>query len=951
MSFLSRFARPAACALILMASPAAAQQIQDAPNDQEISQVGIALDRAGCRIGSVPVERERSGLYEVDDAICEFGQFDIKLDPEFAIVSMTSDGPQQDDGDAFEQASAEETDRVSEALDRFACSLEGASVEREGDALFEVDDVACEDGWYDVKLNGEFVVVSMTLDGAVETEQQPAPAPPPAAGPSPAPPPPPQLPAFDGRAVVTTDLNLRQRPTTDSQVVLVIPAGSNVPVYRCAFSYQWCEVGYNASYGWVASAYIRPTGRQQTVAEVGAQLGIPLVEVFLDTQPDIEPAADEVCFFTDFNYEGNAFCVVMGARNPALGPSWNDEISSILVGRDASVQVCEDNGYGGACEAFYNDTNRLPGAFNDVISSYRTPVPGSAGPIEPRQNEVCFYADFNYGGDAFCVTVGTSDNALGSQWNDRFSSIRVGGNASVEVCRDTGYQGGCATYRQNVAQLPSGQNDAISSYRTPAGDDQPEPPRGPSANEVCFYSDVDYQGEVFCAALGQSDDSLSAEWNDRISSIRVGANASVDACRDANFEGGCVAYRSNAAQLGDRNDTISSYRTPAEPDEPDEDEPRMPAADEVCFYADVNYGGEAFCARMGQSDDSLGGGWNDRISSIRVGANASVDVCRDANFEGGCAAYRSNAAQLGDWNDTISSYRTPAEPDQPDEDQPDQDQPDQDQPEQPAEQAGPGQVCFYADANYGGASFCTTMGRSAESLGNFNDRISSIQVGAGASVDVCRDVNYGGCTAFSSSAAQLGDLNDAISSFRTPAGAGDAPPPPQEDGGDSLLDGGLLPGDDGVLPGGDLLSGNDGGEQPAEQPEQPAEQPEQPEQPAEQPEQPAEQPEQPAERPEQPADRPEPAPPAEDQPAAAAEVCFFADVRFGGESFCVTSGQSLGQMPDGWNDRVSSIRITGNATVTVCADAGFAGACQAFSATTPQLPGDLNDAISSVRVQ
>ncbi|SMO95728.1 hypothetical protein [Paracoccus laeviglucosivorans] len=37
------------------------------------------------------VENERDDLYEVDDAVCEIGQYDIKLNADFIITSMTLD--------------------------------------------------------------------------------------------------------------------------------------------------------------------------------------------------------------------------------------------------------------------------------------------------------------------------------------------------------------------------------------------------------------------------------------------------------------------------------------------------------------------------------------------------------------------------------------------------------------------------------------------------------------------------------------------------------------------------------------------------------------------------------------------------------------------------------------------------------------------------------------------
>ena len=52
-------------------------------------QVNVTLEEIGCK--AVEVEKEADNLFEVDDAECTIGQYDIKLDGEFNIVSMTKD--------------------------------------------------------------------------------------------------------------------------------------------------------------------------------------------------------------------------------------------------------------------------------------------------------------------------------------------------------------------------------------------------------------------------------------------------------------------------------------------------------------------------------------------------------------------------------------------------------------------------------------------------------------------------------------------------------------------------------------------------------------------------------------------------------------------------------------------------------------------------------------------
>lgn len=67
--------------------------------------------------------------------------------------------------DEQDKASAEETAKVTEAIAKIGCKPDPeAGVEKERDDLYEVDDAQCEIGQYDIKLNADFVITSITLD-------------------------------------------------------------------------------------------------------------------------------------------------------------------------------------------------------------------------------------------------------------------------------------------------------------------------------------------------------------------------------------------------------------------------------------------------------------------------------------------------------------------------------------------------------------------------------------------------------------------------------------------------------------------------------------------------------------------------------------------------------------------------------------------------------------------
>jgi hypothetical protein len=79
----------------------------------------------------------------------------------------------------------------------------------------------------------------------------------------------------------------------------------------------------------------------------------------------------------------------------------------------------------------------------------------------------------------------------------------------------------------------------------------------------------------------------------------------------------------------------------------------------VCFFKDPKYNGEYFCATPGDNIGRVPDDMNDRISSIKVFGRVEVTVFRDARFSGGSTSFRGNIENLKDegWDDRISSLR------------------------------------------------------------------------------------------------------------------------------------------------------------------------------------------------------------------------------------------------------------------------------------------------------
>lgn len=80
-------------------------------------------------------------------------------------------------------------------------------------------------------------------------------------------------------------------------------------------------------------------------------------------------------------------------------------------------------------------------------------------------------------------------------------------------------------------------------------------------------------------------------------------------------------------------------------------------------------------------------------------------------------------------------------------------------------------------------------------------------------------------------------------------------------------------------------------------------------------------------------------------------VCFFTDADYRGDSFCAGKNESMDYVGGRYNDRISSIRVFGNARVIVYEHDNFDGDRHLITRDVPNLAGKFNDKISSFQVQ
>ncbi len=92
--------------------------------------------------------------------------------------------------------------------------------------------------------------------------------------------------------------------------------------------------------------------------------------------------------------------------------------------------------------------------------------------------------------------------------------------------------------------------------------------------------------------------------------------------------------------------------------------PRPPRVG-ACFYKDSNFRGDYFCLKVGERWPSMPGGFNDKISSVRVFRGARVRLFNNDNFQGAnlridqsidtLARIRIPQDPSRSWNDRVSS--------------------------------------------------------------------------------------------------------------------------------------------------------------------------------------------------------------------------------------------------------------------------------------------------------
>lgn len=148
-----------------------------------------------------------------------------------------------------------------------------------------------------------------------------------------------------GRAVTTSNLNVRGGPATRYPVLDVLLRGDAVRINVCDDG--WCWINHDGPSGWVSEAHLERIGTPGFIVR-------PL---------------RQACFFDATNFRGRSFCLEADRSMLTLG-AWNNAIASVRVHGRAFVQLCSERELRG-CTTIDADTATVPRRLQRNISSVR----------------------------------------------------------------------------------------------------------------------------------------------------------------------------------------------------------------------------------------------------------------------------------------------------------------------------------------------------------------------------------------------------------------------------------------------------------------------------------------------------------------------------------------------------------------------------------------------------
>ena len=224
---------------------------------------------------------------------------------------------------------------------------------------------------------------------------------------------------------------------------------------------------------------------------------------------------------------------------------------------------------------------------------------------------VVIYEDINYGGASRNFVAGSYSN-IGSDWNDRASSIRVPSGTVVSVYVDGGFGGRCENLRSDDADLrnnPIG-NDSITALKV----GQACPPR--------LYDDPNYGGsyQQFFTSI---PDLAAYGFSNRAESMTLQPGTFVSLYDQPNYNGLCEQFGADDTNFADNpiRQRASSLRI------------NVACPPQGVIFDGAYYDGDYYIARVTPNyqfgyPDNTPTEWSYRASSVSVAGGAVLELRR-----------------------------------------------------------------------------------------------------------------------------------------------------------------------------------------------------------------------------------------------------------------------------------------------------------------------------------
>jgi uncharacterized protein YbdZ (MbtH family) len=210
--------------------------------------------------------------------------------------------------------------------------------------------------------------------------------------------------------------------------------------------------------GWTVEVYQNDnfSGTQWTFTADTANVG----SACNDQMTSVKIFITKAVFYQDADFGGTAVALGEGTYTLSQLTSAgipNDWVSSIKVPSGWTVDIYQDDNYGGTQWTFTDNTSYVGSACNDQMTSVKISI-----------SKAIFYQDADFGGTA--VALGKGNYTLSQLLaagipNDWVSSLKVPSGWTVDIYQDDNYGGTQWTFTANTSYVGSACNDQMTSVK------------------------------------------------------------------------------------------------------------------------------------------------------------------------------------------------------------------------------------------------------------------------------------------------------------------------------------------------------------------------------------------------------------------------------------------------------------------------------------------------------